>query len=235
MPVIEKIKARIDSIHPLTDTVLQVMLVPESFIAYQPGQYLQIICQDEAMSYSIANGPLGSGKYELHIRHSRDNAANQALLHDIKTKGSLTIQLPFGDCYLSRLEKEKSIVFIAAGTGFAPVKAMIEQLLMDADPRSFALFWLSRSQSDLYMDNMVATWQSHVKHFRYYPLISGDTIHKLADLFKKIHQANHAANQQWVISGPFDMVYSLRDMLVAQGISPGTIYADAFSFEQNGE
>lgn len=236
MPVIEKIKARVDSVYPLNDTILRVILIPDQFIDYQAGQYLQICCDNsETMSYSIANGPLGSHKYELHIRHSANNAANQTLLQVIKTAGELTIQLPLGDCSLSRLNKKKPIVFIAAGTGFAPVKAMIEQLLMDADPRVFSLFWLARTQGDLYMDAMASTWESQVKQFSYYPLLSGNTIYKLTDLLQSVYQTAYAIQQQWVISGPFDMVYALRDMLIQKGISRESIYSDAFSFEQNKE
>lgn len=227
------VTARIDSIRPLTDSVLQVFLQPETWIDYQAGQYLQICFQNEALSYSIANAPLGSRKYELHIRHSVANPLNQALLAEIKNKGCLKIRLPMGNCCLKDLSKESALIFIAGGTGFAPIKAMIEELLSDADPRNFELYWIARSQSDLYLDAMVDAWQSHVKTFRYFSLLSGNRQNKLIDLLNTRH---HNFNQkQIVISGPFDMVYNLRDTLVAKGVSDKAIFSDAFSFEPNRE
>jgi CDP-4-dehydro-6-deoxyglucose reductase len=228
------VNAKIDSIIPLTDSVLQLHLVPDTYIDYQAGQYLQILFQEETLSYSIANAPLGSHKYELHIRHSLNNPINQALLAEIKSKGCLTLRLPLGVCRLSDLSRENALIFIAGGTGFAPIKAMIEQLLMDADPRNFELYWLARSQSDLYLDSMVDAWQSHVKTFRYFSLLSGNTQDKLITLLNARHQKDFAG-KQFVISGPFDMVYHLRDKLTALGVSEKAIFSDAFSFEQKKE
>ena len=228
------VNARIDSITPLTDSVLQLYLVPDSYIDYQAGQYLQILFQGEALSYSIANAPLGSHKYELHIRHSLSNPLNQALLAEIKNKGCLKLKLPLGHCRLTDLSKESALIFIAGGTGFAPIKAMIEQLLRDTDPRNFELYWLARSQSDLYLDAMVEAWQSHVKTFRYFSLLSGNTQDKLITLLSARHQKDFTG-KQIVISGPFDMVYRLRDNLTALGVSDKAIFSDAFSFEQKKE
>ena len=114
-------QAHVESINPLTDSILQLILTPHDYIDYQAGQYLQIVSDNEPLSYSIANAPLGSHKYELHIRHSRDNPSNQWLLAEIKRTGSVTIQLPLGACDLSHLHPNKPILFIAGGTGFAPI------------------------------------------------------------------------------------------------------------------
>jgi CDP-4-dehydro-6-deoxyglucose reductase len=224
------IQAKVERITPLTDSILQLILAPREYVDYQAGQYLQIISAEEEFSYSIANAPLGSHKYELHIRHTRDNPYNQPLLAEIKHKGSVTIRLPLGECNLSRLHPNKPILFIAGGTGFAPIKAMIEQLLADGKPRAFKLFWGARSQSDLYMDDIVTQWQSHVPHFQYFSQLSETSTETLASMVLARHEQD-INNWQIVISGPFDMVYSTRDQLVAKGASPTNLFSDAFSFE----
>ena len=227
---IKQTLANIKNIAPLTDSILQVVLSPDEFIAYEAGQYLQIMRGEEAFSYSIANAPLGSHSYELHIRHSRDNPYNQSLLAEIKQTGTVHLQLPLGDCCLSRMHPQKPILFIAGGTGFAPIKAMVEQLLANGDSRNFELIWGARSQSDLYMDELVTHWQAHVPHFNYLSLLSELSKETLASMVLTRHQ--HDLNDwQIVISGPFDMVYSTRDALVKQGISPQNLFSDAFSFE----
>ncbi len=229
---IRQTKATIEKITPLTDSILQIILKPDHFIDYQAGQYLQILFEEETLSYSIANAPLGSRNYELHIRHSLDNPCTQALLAEIKQKGNVTIRLPFGDCDLSHLDQLKPIIFIAGGTGFAPIQAMIEQLLADGAPRPFELYWGARSKNDLYMDKQVMEWQAHVSHFQYVSLLSEQSTESLASivLARHSHDIHH---WQVVLSGPFNMVYSTRDALVAQGILRERLFSDAFSFESN--
>ncbi len=224
--------AQVDNIIPLTDSILQITLIPEQFIDYIAGQYLQILFADEAFSYSIANAPLGSKKYELHIRHSPDNPFTKTLLAEIKKSGTVKLNMPLGTCHLQNLDVQKPILFIAGGTGFAPIKAMIEQLLADGDHRSFELFWGARSQSDLYMDDAVSHWQKHVSRFNYFSLISNSRKENLASLILERHP--HDLNDwQIVIGGPFDMVYSTRDKLVERGIFRENIFSDAFSFESS--
>lgn len=225
------IEAQVESITPLTDSILQLILAPHDYIDYQAGQYLQIILGEEKFSYSIANASLGSHKYELHIRHSRENPHNQRLLAEIKQKGALSISLPFGECNLSHLHADKPILFIAGGTGFAPIKAMIEQLLTEGKPRVFELFWGARSQSDLYMDEKVSYWQTHVRHFQYFSLLSETSKMTLASKVIKRH-ASDLNDWQIVISGPFDMAYATRDDLIAQGALHENLFSDAFSFKQ---
>ncbi|CDZ76202.1 CDP-6-deoxy-L-threo-D-glycero-4-hexulose-3-dehydrase reductase [Legionella massiliensis] len=222
--------AQVESINPLTDSILRLVLKPEQYIEYQAGQYLDILSANEALSYSIANAPLGAHKYELHIRHTPDNESNLRLMAEIKQQGILKINLPLGDCHLDQLDPEKPILFIAGGTGFAPIKAMIEQLLATGDKRPFELFWGARSQSDLYMNEMVTHWQTHVTHFRYFSLLPNSSKDTLASLVLEQHQQD-LSRWQFVISGPFDMVYAIRDVLIAQGLSQAQLFSDAFSFE----
>ena len=216
---------------PLTDTILQLVLAPEHYIDYHAGQYLQILLGDAALCYSIANAPLGSRQYELHIRHTPDNLTARRLLAEMKHKGRLTLRVPFGVCDVEHLDPVKPILFIAAGTGFAPVHAMIEQLLVLGTARPFELFWSARTQSDLYLDEKVKQWQNHVQHFQYLPLLLSSSDKQTP---ASVVISRHAATiQDWqiVICGPFDLVYRTRDQLVAHGVSVDHLYSDAFQFE----
>ncbi len=225
------ITAEIENITPLTDSILQLILKPKTYIDYQAGQYLQILFAGEKLSFSIANAPLGAHKYELHVRHSPDNIANHRLLNAIKQYGTVEICLPRGDCHLDKLSTARPILFIAGGTGFAPVKAMIEQLLATNDQRSFELFWGARSQSDLYMDDKIKQWQAHVEKFCYFSLLSQSSKETLASRVIE-HHKNDLKKWQFVIAGPFDMVYAIRDNLLKQGILRKQLFSDAFSFEE---
>lgn len=226
---VEQITAKVESINPLTDSILQLILSPEYYVDYKAGQYLNIILDEQEFSYSIANAPLGSKKYELHIRHSKDNDSNKNILALIKDKGELSIKLPLGECFLNKLEPNKPILFIAGGTGFAPIKAMIEQLLANGDERAFELIWGARAKNDLYMDDKVSLWKAHVSHFNYYSLFEGSK-DGLAHIIER-HHPNDLKDWQIVINGPFDMVFAIRDFLVNKGLEQKQLYSDAFYFE----
>lgn len=222
--------ACVEKITPLTDSILLLVLRPEQYIDYQAGQYLQLLVGDAVSYYSIANAPLGSRKYELHIRHSRENALDESLLKALKEEGAVTVRAPFGTCDLLHLDPVKPIIFIAAGTGFSPVHAMIEQLLALGDKRKFELIWGARSQSDLYLDEKVNKWQNHVQHFHYESLLAQPNKQTLASVVFSRHEFD-LKDWQIVISGPFDMVYSTRDQLIELGAEIKNIYSDAFQFE----
>lgn len=230
----ESILAKVEAVTPLTNSILQVILKPEKYLPYQAGQYLQILLGNDAYSYSIANAPLGARFYELHIRHSQDNPSAQKLLEVIKQQGEVRIKLPLGECHLDKLETNKSILFIAGGTGFAPIKSMIEQLLASGDKRTFELFWGAHASSDLYLDEKVRQWQTHVESFRYFSLLSGASKQTLAAVILDHHFQDLADLQQWqvVIAGPFEMVYSIRDALMAKNVPKNQLFSDAFSFEK---
>lgn len=226
----QETKATVVQTVPLTDTILQLILAPDHYIDYQAGQYLKILLGDLTPCYSIANAPLGSHHYELHIRHSHDNPSDQRLLNEIKQQGTLTLRAPFGVCSLKHLDPIKPILFITGGTGFAPVNAMIEQLVASGDARRLELIWGARTQSDLYLDEKVKQWHNHVQQFQYMSLLSSQDTQTLASVALS-HHALDLHDWQIVISGPFDMVYSTRDQLVAHDFPLDNLYSDAFQFE----
>lgn len=223
--------ATVESITSFTDSMVQVILKPDEYITYEAGQYLQIMVGKEALSYSIANAPTGAHHYELHIKLSSDNANSRVLMSSLKQAGRVVIRLPFGDCKMSHLHPNKPILFIAGGAGFAPIKAMIEQLLANKDPRHFELYWGVRTQSDLYRDEQVRDWQKHIKQFDYYSHFSETSSESLASLVLNRHVTD-LTTWQIVVGGPFEMVYSLRDALVVKDVLPEHIFSDAFGFEE---
>ncbi|MCX7117872.1 MAG: NAD(P)H-flavin reductase [Legionellales bacterium] len=223
-------EARVETITPITDSILQLILAPDEYIDYQAGQYLQMTAGTEPQSYSIANAPLGSHHYELHIRHKHDNLQNKELLTHIKHRGTVSIRLPLGTCDLNHLDPNKPILFLARGTGFAPIKAMIEQLLADGGPRPFELYWGAHSQSDLYMDDKVLHWQAHVNHFQYLALSFDDSQDSLVSRAISRHPKD-LVDWQIVFSGPFDMAHQTRDQLLAAGASEQYLFSDAYTSE----
>ncbi len=213
----------------LTDTILRLNLEPERYVPYHAGQYLQIQCLNEWLSYSIANAPFTSKIYEVHLRHEAANPYHQAILSAITEKRKLNIRLPFGDCTLEKLGKYP-LIFIAAGTGFAPIKAMIEYEQIHNPLRSMELLWVIRSAKDLYMEALLQQWQSQLPHFSYACLYSSELMKiQLLNKLQSLHPSD-LPRYHFVMAGPFDMVWSIYDALLGIGIQPSQLFSDAFSF-----
>jgi CDP-4-dehydro-6-deoxyglucose reductase len=225
--------AEVTQVTPLTNRLLRVTLTPEQYIHYDAGQYLEIISPnpDEKLYYSIANAPLGPKTYELHIRHQPNHSEQQHVLDAITKQGRVILNLPFGTCTLQALTPEKPILLIAGGTGFAPIKAMIEQLLTDGHTQPFELYWSARTQEDLYLDEKVLAWEKHVPHFKYTPHLTDQDKTPLIKRITQQHQKN-LKNYQVVLAGPFDFVYALRDALLDEDIPKQQLFSDAFALEQ---
>ncbi len=224
-------QAEVTQVTPLTNRLLHVTLTPEQYVDYEAGQYLQIVSPNpnETPYYSIANAPLGSKTYELHIRHQPNNTEQQHVLDAITKQGRVILNLPFGHCTLHALHPKQPILFIAAGTGFAPIKAMIEQLLTEGRTQPFELFWSARTKEELYLDEKVLAWEKHVPHFKYVPHATNE--HKIPFIERIMTAHQTLLSHQIVLAGPFDFVYTLRDKLVEKGVPQQQLFSDAFHLE----
>lgn len=219
--------AEVTQVEPLTQNIIRVFLTPQHYVNYIPGQYLQILTSEEALCYSIANAPLGAHHYELHLRHSPQNKQHQSLMKEMRTAGELPIYLPLGACHVERLSMTRPLIMIAQGTGFAPMKAMLEQWLTDGALPPTLFCWLARTPSDWYMESLVKTWDEHVEHFQFLPMRA-----ELADevVFEEVlQQARFDLNAlQVVLAGPFDRMRALKQVGIQHGLQSHQFLSDAF-------
>ncbi len=170
---VKRVQCQVDLIHPLTDTVVQILMSPlKDRFNYLAGQYVEIITENgDHVPFSIANAPLGGHQLELHIRHTRDNPYSHYLLAEIKRTGKILIKGPFGHCIYQQISSRTTLL-LAAGTGFAPIKAIIEQALMQGgDTHPLYLYWSARNASDLYLDAIPQHWAKSIKNFHYTPVL----------------------------------------------------------------
>ena len=134
--------------------VLQLQLPANDALQYRAGQYIEFILKDgHRRSYSMANAPgTQSDKpgIELHIRHMPGGVFTDHVFSAMKEKEILRLEGPFGSFFL-REDSDKPIVLLASGTGFAPVKAIIEHMRHKAITRPTVLYWGCRAKADLYM------------------------------------------------------------------------------------
>lgn len=215
----------------IANDIMQLELDPVDYVKYEAGQYLQVFFDKESFYFSIANAPTDAQHYHLHIRINRQSKLYQCIQACVDAQQPLRIHLPFGICSVSHLEPQKPILFLAEGTGFAQSHAMIEDLMKRHERRELQLIWAARAQNLLYLDETVKQWENNCTNFRYVPVLTGNPREHLIAHALSLHVSD-IEKWQIVLSGSFDMVYRIRDGIVALGVSKQNIYSDAFEFEE---
>jgi len=141
----------VQSLTPLTDDTWRVMLtVPtHTRAAFHAGQYLQLRMPDgSGRAFSIASAPEHSGHLELHIRAVPGHAAALDVIEHLHTREVVTVELPFGKGHLPATGRP--LLLIAGGTGFVPMKALIESSIAHQESRAIYLYWGVSTVRSLY-------------------------------------------------------------------------------------
>jgi len=152
--------------------VITLQLPANDALAYRAGQYIEFLLKDgKRRSYSIANAPSLEQPLELHIRHMPGGLFTEHVFNTMKEREILRFEGPLGTFFL-REDSDKPIVLLASGTGFAPVKALMEHMIHLKSARPVTLYWGGRRPRDLYMNDLCEHWAAALPNFRYVPVIS---------------------------------------------------------------
>ncbi|MDO8249806.1 MAG: CDP-6-deoxy-delta-3,4-glucoseen reductase [Rhodoferax sp.] len=174
---IRKMPTRVTLMEKMSADVmlLKLQLPANDTFAYHAGQYVEFILRDGARrSYSMANAPhtqAAGGGLELHIRHMPGGKFTDHVFTAMKEKEILRIEGPYGSFFL-REDSNKPIVLLASGTGFAPIKAVIEHMQFKGITRPTTLYWGGRRPADLYMAEWMQTKTAEMPNLRFVPVIS---------------------------------------------------------------
>ncbi len=217
-------------LHMLTNHVLSLKLKPtEEAMPYLAGQYLEVVLPEfGGRPFSIANAPLGNHQIELHIRHSADNPFTCALIKHIQAQGHLNLQGPFGQCVLNITDGP--LVFIAHGTGFAPMKALIEQSFLQHTTCPSYLYWGVHRTSDLYLDSLPRQWSAQSEDFHYKNIVTPDPDdHKITQNLIEAIQSQHADLTNFHVfgAGRTEVILTIFDYLTTLGLPKNHRHSDA--------
>lgn len=236
---IKKMPTRVTSLQKVSADVMliQLQLPANDSFQYKAGQYIEFLLRDGARrSYSMANAPQGNS-VELHIRHMPGGKFTDHVFGSMKEKEILRVEGPHGSFYL-REESDKAIVMVASGTGFAPIKALLEQMESAGSTRPVALYWGGRRPADLYMDGWVKEFQNRMPSLRYVPVVSEALDEdQWTGRVGFVHQAvledfqDMREYQVYACGAPIVVESARLDFVAHAGLPPEEFYADAFTSE----
>ncbi len=240
---VRKLPSRVISIEkPAPDVaIVRLQLPANEPLQYRAGQYIEFILRDGARrSYSMASAPHLQGdkpSIELHLRHLPGGKFTDHVFGAMKEKDILRVEGPFGTFFL-REDSTKPMVLLASGTGFAPIKAIIEHMIEKASQRHAVLYWGCRSKADLYMHAWAEAATHRLPGLRYVPVLSEPKPEDAWDgRTGLVHQAvmhdlpNLMEHQVYACGAPIMVESARHDFVVRCGLPDDEFYADSFTSE----
>ena len=249
-PTCKTLTCQVTAVEDLNPDVFGVTLEgrPEA-MQHAPGQYLELQLDDNTwVPFSIARAERGDGIIELLIQHwpERDNSARLREL--LQVANQLTVRLPSGQCVLDA-ESQRPLLLVAAGTGFAQMKAIVEAALRQQPARPISLWWANREHRDLYAEDLACEWAQQYANVAFQavtefpltePLAVGERIahHQgRIDLVLEDALESQLARAQLTpsdcdifLSGSPGMVYACVDVFERKNISSERMFSDVFAY-----
>lgn len=240
---IRKMPSRVSSMARASHDVMVIRLqLPASdVLKYHAGQYVEFLLRDGARrSYSMANAPHTQAEtpgLELHLRYMAGGKFTEHVFGAMKEKEILRIEGPYGSFFL-REDSDKPIVLLASGTGFAPIKALIEHMQYKNITRPAVLYWGGRRPLDLYMNDWVQAKVAEMPNLHYVPVVSdalpedgwtGRTgfVHKaVLEDFPDL-----SSHQVYACGAPIVVELARADYGALAGLPDEEFFADSFTTE----
>ena len=238
---VRTLPCRVHKLEKLADDVMVIYLkLPANErLQFLAGQYIDILQKEgKPRSFSLANAPHDDEFLQLHVRNITGGAFTQHVFTEMKARDILRIEGPKGTFFL-REDSGKPIVFVASGTGFAPVKAIIEHALHIGMQRPMHFYWGVRVLADLYMLDLAQQWEA--RGIKFTPVLSEP---RAEDLWQGrqgfVHQAvledysDLSGYQAYVCGAPIVVESAHRDFTTLRGLPNEEFFSDAFTFVPKG-
>jgi CDP-4-dehydro-6-deoxyglucose reductase len=205
-------------------------------LQFLAGQYIAILLRDgRRRDFSLANAPHADEYLEIHVRRVEGGEFTRHVFEEMRERAILRFQGPLGTFFL-REDSQRPIIMIGGGTGFAPLKGMLEHAFYVGINRPIHLYWGARARQDLYLHELPEAWLEKYSRFSYTPVLSepqpedhwqGRTgwVHEavLADY------ADLSAYEVYM-SGPPAMIKAAKLGFATRGLPEEYLYYDSFDF-----
>jgi len=235
---IRRMPAKVESISRANHDVMWVKLrLPANQrLQFLAGQYIDFLLKNgERRSYSIANSPHDDEFIELHIRKINAGTFSDYVFNELQEKAILRIEGPHGSFFL-RADSPRPMIMMAGGTGFAPVKSLLEEAFYRGIERPVYFYWGVRNRRDFYSDLPVHWAQTH-SNVHFIPVLSDPLPEDHWEgRIGLVHEAiledfQDLSNYDVYACGSPAMVYAGRDAFITQGLVEENCFSDAFEFQ----
>ncbi len=236
--VVRTLPCRVERRELLAPDVMRLYLRPPSVerLQFLAGQYVDILLADgRRRGFSLANPPHADDLLELHVRHVPGGFFTDHVFERMKDKALLRFQGPLGTFFL-REDSPRPIILMGGGTGFAPLKGMLEHAFHIGLEQSLHLYWGARAKVDLYLDALPRQWAAEHANFRYTPVLSEPCPEDdWQGRTGWVHEAvatdyPDLSGHDVYMSGPPPMIEAAKPVFAALGLPVEQLFYDSFEF-----
>ena len=218
---------------PAPDVTILTVRFPIGLRApFKAGQYLQVVMEDDdRRNFSMANAARDNDGAELHIRHVPGGKFSVGTLSKLSVGDKLQIEAPYGDFYLR--PSALPVILLASGTGFAPIKSIIDTSMRAGNRRPMHLYWGARTREDIYLADLPARWAQRVPWFSFTPVLS-ESDSSWTGRTGLVHNAvreDHAdlsGMEVYACGNPLMVAAAQREFTRGHGLPDAQFFADAF-------
>ena len=238
---IKTLPARVEGLRKLSHDVMEMTIkLPETErLQFLAGQYIDFLLKDgRKRSFSLANAPFNDEYLEFHLRLVSGGLFTEQVFNEMKVKSLVRIEGPHGNFHL-HTDSDRPILLIGGGTGFAPIKGMMEQIIEEGITRPVHIYWGVRAKEDLYHDALAQGWAFKYENISYTPVLSDA---KDTDNWDGrtgfVHEAvtddqQNLSSHDVYMSGPPPMINAAKDAFVKQGLPLEQLYSDSFDYSSD--
>jgi CDP-4-dehydro-6-deoxyglucose reductase/3-phenylpropionate/trans-cinnamate dioxygenase ferredoxin reductase subunit len=200
---------------------------------FQAGQYLNVLMPDgDSRNYSMANPPHQNDGVELHIRHVPGGKFSQTVLANLEKGSILSVELPFGNFTLNE-NTEAPAILIATGTGFAPIKSIVEHQIREGGSRPLHLYWGANTEADIYLRSLPEMWAEKHDWFTFTPVLSDppDAWNGRTGFVHKAVQSDYpdmSNLEVYACGAPMMIDAASKDFCAESKLDRTAFYSDAF-------
>ncbi|OOZ36582.1 CDP-6-deoxy-delta-3,4-glucoseen reductase [Solemya velesiana gill symbiont] len=236
---VRTLPSKVDEMEQLAHDVMRVYLklLENQRLQFLAGQYLDFLMEDgRRRAFSIANAPHDDERIELHIRRVPGGEFTDYVFDTMKSGSIERIQAPLGGFYL-REDSDRPLIMMAGGTGFAPLKGIIEHAFHIGIDRPIHLYWGVRAEQDLYLAELAEKWAAERENFQFTPVLS-EPDEGWTGATGWVHEAVVAdypdmSAYDLYMSGPPPMVFAGKDAFLAVGLPEDNMYSDVFEWAKD--
>lgn len=234
---LRQLPCRVTTCEKLNDDVIRLILeLPKTErLQFLAGQYIDILMKEgKRRSFSLANPPYEDQKLELHIRYYEGGLFSEYAFRDLTDKVLLRVEGPLGQFTLQK--SDRPIIMIAGGTGFAPIKSLVEHALQIEDYRSTHIYWGARTETDLYLNEILKQWCDEYSHIKYSPVLSeADYSSNWKGKKGFVHDAvlsdyEDLSAYDVYACGPPPMINAVVESFPQKGLDRERLFSDSFEF-----